>query len=338
MKKINLYILTHLFKNFFLVFFIFLSISWILQLTRLFTVTNYIQIDILNIVYLSLFLLPNIITIIIPFIIIFGILLCFIKLNRDKELISILSLGFKLTPIKISLIIFSLIIFFFYSILNLYVAPKIYSFYKLKEFDLRNSINLDNMVHTNFMNINNNIILDFTKNGDLYEDIFISFKDEKENIIFAENGYIINENDSFNFQLSNGFKLSINNLNQVEKLEFLNYVFNINISNNEEFSLKDKNSFTIFDDINDKNFLNISFKIIDIFLLIFIIYFFYINNLKYLNLETKNNLFFLISCLFFLISNQILKNSEIINFSYLIINFTIFLIIILSTFIKNKYE
>ena len=56
-----------------LVFFIFLSISWLLQLTRLFTLTNLIQIDILNVIYLSLFLVPNLLTVIIPFIIIFGI-------------------------------------------------------------------------------------------------------------------------------------------------------------------------------------------------------------------------------------------------------------------------
>ena len=112
-NKINIYIFTQIIKYFALVFFIFISISWILQLTRLFTISNFMQINVLNIIYLSIFLIPNILTVIIPFILIFGILLCFIKLNRDKELISILSLGLELKPIKISLIYFLFFILFF---------------------------------------------------------------------------------------------------------------------------------------------------------------------------------------------------------------------------------
>ena len=88
-KKINLYVFIQILKSCTLIFFIFISISWLLQLTRLFTISNFVQIDVINIIYLSLFLIPNLLTVIIPFILIFGILFCFIKLNRDKELIAI---------------------------------------------------------------------------------------------------------------------------------------------------------------------------------------------------------------------------------------------------------
>ena len=57
-----------------------------------------------------------------------------------------------------------------------------------------------------------------------YEDIFISFNDEKENIVYAKKGNIFNENNQYNFQLSDGFKISIDKNKQIEKLEFLNYV------------------------------------------------------------------------------------------------------------------
>ena len=93
LNKINLYILLQIVKSCSLIFFIFISIAWLLQLTRLLSLTNLIQIDILNVFILSLYLVPNLITVIMPFIFIFGALLCFIKLNKDKEIIALFSLG-----------------------------------------------------------------------------------------------------------------------------------------------------------------------------------------------------------------------------------------------------
>ena len=72
--------------------------------------------------------------------------------------------------------------------------------------------------------------------------------DGKENIVYAEKGKILSINNQYNFRLTNGFKISNDNNEQIEKLEFLNYILNIdhkNISNNEVI---DKNTFTIFDD------------------------------------------------------------------------------------------
>ena len=59
LNKIDNYIFSQILKSFILIFFIFLSISWLLQLTRLLALTNLIQTDILNVIYLSLFLIPN---------------------------------------------------------------------------------------------------------------------------------------------------------------------------------------------------------------------------------------------------------------------------------------
>ncbi len=337
-NKINIYIFTQIIKYFLLVFFIFISISWILQLTRLFTISNFMQINVLNIIYLSIFLIPNILTVIIPFIVIFGILLCFIKLNRDKELISILSLGLELKPIKISLLFFLFFILFFYIILSFYIAPKVYENYKLKEFELRNTLNFDSMIFSNFIKINNNTILDFKKNNNSFEDIYISFYDENENIIYAKKGYIVEENNEYKFQLSDGFKISITNNEQVEKLEFLNYVFEIKNNSKTNIDINDINTFTIFDDFNSKSYINIAFKLIDIVLLIFIIYFFYYNNIKKMNFSSKNNIFFVFICLFFLISNQILENSEIKLIQYIVFVGLIFFLITIVNIIKQKYE
>ena len=42
-NKISYYIFYQIVKNFLLILFIFLSIAWLLQITRLFTITNFIQ-------------------------------------------------------------------------------------------------------------------------------------------------------------------------------------------------------------------------------------------------------------------------------------------------------
>ena len=72
----------------------------------------------------------------------------------------------------------------------------------------------------------------------------------------------------------------------------------------------DKNTFTIFDDYNNKNYINISFKFTDIILILYIIFFFYYNNLKVVNFKTINNIYFSGSCICILVINQVIKNSE----------------------------
>jgi len=336
-KRIDIYIFLQILKSCSLIFFIFITIAWLMQLTRLFTLSNLIQIDILNIIYLSFFLLPNLFSVILPFILIFGILLCFIKLNKDKELIAIFSLGLDLMPFKNSMIMFSFIILIFYSFLNFFISPKIYEIYKFKEFELRNTLNLNKVVTTNFLKINDGTTLDFKKNKNSYEDIFINFKDNSDNIIFAKNGKIKTENNNIIFKLKNGFKLNING-NEIEKLEFTEYTINFNNETNSNFNNYDRNSLTLFDDLYNKDYLNVSFKVIDILLSLIIIYIFYINNLKNNNFSVRNNLIFIISSLFLLIFNQLLKNSET-NYNFYIFSTTALIITtIICIHLKNRYE
>ena len=97
-----------------------------------------------------------------------------------------------------------------YLSLNFYISTIIYEKYKLKEFELRNTINIDKMIISNFIKINQNTTIDFQKNDeDFYENIFINFNDENENIIIAKKGLIKNEKNKYFFQLNDGFKISI---------------------------------------------------------------------------------------------------------------------------------
>ena len=337
-NKIKIYLFSQIVKYFILILFIFLSVAWLLQITRLFTVTNFLHIEVLDILLLSLYLIPNLITVILPFILIFGLLLCFIKLKRDNELIAILSLGFGLKPFKVILISFCLIIILAFSLLNFYTAPKVYEIYKMKELELRNTLDFNKMAFSNFLNLDKTTILDFDKKGNQYEDIFIKYDDGKENIVYAKKGKILSINNQYNFRLTDGFKISIDENEQIEKLEFLNYILNINHKNISSSEVIDKNTYTIFDDYKKKNYLNISFKFLDIILIIFIILFFYKNNLRDINFNTLNNIYFSCSCICILIFNQILKNSEITVYSYIFLVLLIIFISLITSNLKKRYE
>ena len=337
-NKIKIYLFSQIVKYFILILFIFLSVAWLLQITRLFTVTNFLHIEVLDILLLSLYLIPNLITVILPFILIFGLLLCFIKLKRDNELIAILSLGFGLKPFKVILISFCLIIILAFSLLNFYTAPKVYEIYKMKELELRNTLDFNKMAFSNFLNLDKTTILDFDKKGNQYEDIFIKYDDGKENIVYAKKGKILSINNQYNFRLTDGFKISIDKNEQLEKLEFLNYILNIDHKNISSGEVVDKNTFTIFDDYKTKNYLNISFKFIDIILIIFVIFFFYKNNLRDINFNTLNNIYFSCSCICILIFNQILKNSEITVYNYIFLVLLIIFISLITSNLKKRYE
>tara|TARA_B100000575_G_C23046314_1_gene602276 strand:+ start:16 stop:1044 length:1029 start_codon:yes stop_codon:yes gene_type:complete len=336
--RIYTYLFVQIFKYFFLILFIFLSVAWLLQITRLFTITNFMYIEIIDVIFLSFYLIPNIITTIIPFIIIFGLLLCFNKLNKDNELIAILSLGLGLNPFRNTLIYFSLLIVILFSFLNLYLAPKIYEQYKIQEYDLRNTFDFNNMAFSNFLNLNKTTILDFRKVNNEYLDIIISFNDEKENIVYAKKGNIYSKDNKYNFQLTNGFKISIDKEKQIEKLEFLNYILKIDNNTLDKNEISDKNTFTIFNDINSKNYLNITFKILDIILIFYIIFLFYVNNLQKINFSSNNNIFFTFICISVLLTNQILKNSEIVLVNYSIIIISTIIFSYLMSYFKKIYE
>ena len=145
--------------------------------------------------------------------------------------------------------------YYFFSFLNFYLAPKIYEKYKIKEYELRNTLDFNKMSFSNFLNLNKTTILDFKKNNNEYEDIFISFNDEKENIVYAKKGNIFSENNQYNFQLTDGFKISIDKNKQIEKLEFLNYILKIDNKNIKIVKIIDKNTFTIFDDLKNQKII-----------------------------------------------------------------------------------
>ena len=338
MKKINLYVFIQIIKSCTLVFFIFISIAWLLQISRLFSYLNNLQIDFVNVLFLSFFLIPNLINVTLPFIIIFGLIIAFIKFDKDKEIIAIFSLGLSIKEILKPFFLISIITIFLYLFLNLFFSPYIYDKYKQKEFDLRNSINLDNINISNFIQLDENLILDFSKKEDVFEDVFIRFIGENENIVFAKKARIIKEPKKFIFNLSEGFKLSFMN-NKIEKLEFENYKLNFPLKNENNYNNYDKNTLTLFNLIKYKDYNSMIERMFDTLILLTVIIFFYFNNIKDNKFSINHIFIYLFLSILIIIFQNIIKNLEFsLQFSFLlnIINFSIIYLFMLINKFKFK--
>ena len=336
MNKIDQYIFFEISKGFLFILFIFLSISWLLQFTRLISLTNLIQVDIFTIFYLSIFLIPNLITVILPIVIMFGLILSFLKLHRDKEIISIYSLGLKTNSIIKALFVFSFIAILFLLFFSLYLSPKIYKEYKNKEYEIRNKIDFEKIIVSNFIEINDNTFLDFKKDNQKYKEVFIKFKNEKDNFIYAEEATITQSENKFIFKLINGFRITVVEKNSIEKLEFENYKLDIVNNSFKTYDNFDKNTFSIFDDIKNKNYLNIIHKVTDTIIVIIIILFFYFNNIKFYRFDLYYLTLFLIISSALLIFNQVIKNLEINYVLNIIIIFSILIISSIYFFVGKK--
>ena len=339
-KKINFYVFIQLIKSCILIFFIFTSIGWLLQISRLFSYLNTYQIKMFDILYLSLFLIPNLVNVIIPFIIIFGIVITFIKMDRDKEIIAIYSLGLNIDTIKKPLCCLLGITSIIYIFLNFFFSPYIYEKYKEKEFQLRNSVDLNNINYSNFIKLEK-IILDFEKEEDIYKNIYINFIeeiDETENIIFANKGSIKSNQNRFLFTLIDGYKLSLYE-NKIEKLEFEKYKITFPNNSISVYNNHDKNTETFSELIKNKEYQVLSERLFDILILVSIIVYFYFVNIKRNNFKIKNIIQFLTIAILILIVQNLIKNININFLNFLILNIlNIFVLVFLTTINQIKFR
>ncbi|PPR45933.1 MAG: hypothetical protein CFH16_00651 [Alphaproteobacteria bacterium MarineAlpha5_Bin6] len=319
MNKINLYVFSQIVKSCTLVFFIFVSIAWLMQLSRLFSIMNNFQIEFLNILGLSLWLLPNLMNITLPFVIIFGLVLTFIKFHKDKELIAIFSLGLSLNEIKkplYILVFFSLSLYFF---LNFIFSPYAYEIYKVKEFKLRNNIEFDNINISNFIEIDKNLVIDFENKNNKFEDILINFVDENNNFIYAKQGNINTTNEFLEFTLFNGFKLVIND-DEIEKLQFDNYKIEFPNNVNNVYENFDKNTiglYELLDNFNNQNIKIFTLRLFDVAIIVTIILYFYFRIIKNNNYNFKSFLIFIILAIIILTIDNFVENFNL-DFSQLI--------------------
>ncbi len=320
MSKINLYVFSQIIKSCTLVFFIFVSIAWLMQLSRLLSAMNNLQIEFLAIFSLSLWLVPNLINVTLPFIIIFGLVFAFAKLDKDKEIIAIYSLGLSTNELKKPIIILLSLTSIVYLFLNFLISPFTYNIYKEKEFLIRNSVDLNKLNISNFIELDNDLIIDFKKENNNFRDIFISYFDENENLIFSNEGNIKNIDNNLVFNLIDGFKIVFKE-NELEKLQFDSYKLNFPTKNNDIYSKNDANTLTLFDLINDKNIENnkiLFLKIADILIIISFIFYFYFYFILKNNFSLKNFFIFIIFGIVTITLDNFLENFSM-EFFFLII-------------------
>ena len=337
MNKINWYLFNQIVNSCILVFFIFVSTAWLLQLSRLFTVMNNLQINAIDIIQLSLLIVPNLINVTLPFILTFGFVLAFIKFTKDKEIIAIYSLGLSINEIKKPII---LIIFFFTIIsllLSFVLSPNTYSLYKEKEFELRNSIKFDKINISNFIKFGDNLTIDFENDNETFKDILINIKEKNEIFIYAQNGDIEQTEDKLIFKLNYGFKTEIKD-NKIETLRFDSYVSDFEINKTEKYNKFDPNTFNIFELINNndgRGKIITSHRIIDTLIMISLCIFFYFNIIIKNKFEIFNLITFIIISIVCLTIDNMLENFTYERNNYLILSFINILIIHFFTLIIN---
>ena len=315
MNRINLYLFSQLVNSCTLVFFIFISIAWLLQLSRLFAVMNNLQIKTFDILQLSLLIIPNLMNVTLPFILAFGFVLAFLKFEKDKEIIAIFSLGLSIKEINKPILLIIISFVFLSLILNFFISPFTYNIYKEKEFNLRNAIKFNEINISNFIKFTDELTIDFENDNGNFSNILINFKNENENILYSKYGLIEQKNDKLIFKLEDGFKIQIKE-NEIENLKFDTYRIDFPISNNSIYKKFDHNTLNLFELIKNKNNRNkiiISHKLIDSLIIISICVYFYLNIIKINNYSLFNSLTFIIIAIICLTVDNLLENFSFKN-------------------------
>ena len=338
MKKIEIYLLIQILKSFFLIFFIFIGISWLLQTTRLMSLVTIHNIPILKVFLLSLNIIPNVIVNIFPFVVFISILLTSIKFYRDKELIAIYSLNIPINKIIKPFIFFSFICLLTSLILSFVLSPHYYGIFKKNEFELRTNLDINNIGLNNFYYFNNNILINFEKKSDQYVNILIFQEKPKKIIIIAKRAEMELKNNILNLKLYNGYKTEIKNIGS-ETLLYDKYNFSVDLDNNETYNNSDKNTFGLLklikQDTRD-NYLIINQRFVDSLLLISLIYLI----IKYIFIKIKFNINHLLlislSCFGIIFLDNILGNLSTNNSMFIILMYCNILLPILPIYSIRK--
>ena len=339
MNRINLYVFSQIIKSCILVFFIFVSITWILQMTRLFTVMSHLQINSLDILLLSLMMIPNLINVTLPFLMIFGFVLSFIKMSKDKEIFAIYSSGLSINEIKKPVILIISTTIFLSLFINFIFSPYTYDLYKKKEFNLRNSINFQEIDFSNFIKFNKNLIIDFENENGEFKNILINITNENEVLMYSKKGEINQNNNQISFKLINGFKTEIKE-NSIENLKFDTYLVDFPINEKNIYTKIDPNTLSLFElltkaipdesanittdmanEENKNNRIIIYQRLIDSLIIVSLCIFFYINIIKKNNYNLINQLFFIVVSILCLLIDNLFEAYTFKNQSFIIILF-----------------
>ena len=321
MNRINLYIFSQIIKSCILVFFIFVSIIWLMQISRLFTTMSHLQINSLEILQLSFLMVPNLIYVTLPFLIIFGFVLSFTKLSKDKEIIAMYSTGLSINEIKKPIIFIILTSIILSLLLSFFFSPFTYNMYKKKEFNLRNIISFDKIDISNFIKFNKDLTIDFENENGEFKNILINITGENEVLIFSKEGEIKQVDEKINFKLIEGFKTEIKE-NNIENLVFDTYLASFPLDEKKIYIKSDPNTLSLFELLKEKNKNNrvvILQRLIDALIIVSLCIFFYINIIKKNNYSLINQILFIAISLLCLLIDNLFADYTFENTAYVLI-------------------
>jgi len=218
--------------------------------------------------------------------------------------------------------------------LSLYISPYSYETYKKDEFNLRTSLDIENIGLNNFYDFNNEIIINFEKEGDIFTNLFIYQTSPKKNIILANKSEMNLDKNTLYLKLYDGFKAEVKETSN-EILVYDKYNFDLNLNNNEIYNNSDINTYNITKLLKDKNFIIINQRIVDSLLLLTLI--FIITNHLLINLKFNLRDLILIvimsvSIIFFdnILGNLSTNNNFIVLLMYFNISFPFLFILKLN--------
>tara|TARA_Y100000590_G_scaffold470368_1_gene664214 strand:- start:726 stop:1649 length:924 start_codon:yes stop_codon:yes gene_type:complete len=282
---------------------------------------SHLQINSIEIFNLALFMIPNLIYVTLPFLIIFGFVLSFLKLSRDKEIIGIYSIGLSIGEIRKPILLITLISIILSLFLSFFFSPFTYDMYKKKEFNLRHSINFDKIDFSNFIKFNKNLTIDFENVNGEFENILINITANNEIIMFSKKGEITQNADTINFKLIDGFKTEIKN-DDIENLKFDTYLASFPLDEKKIYSKNDPNALNLFELLNSndkKNKIIIYLRLIDTLIIISLSLYFYYNIIKKNDYTLINKLFFIFISMICVLIDNLFESYVYENFQFILI-------------------
>jgi len=239
--KINTIINRYIFKemippfliNLMVFTFIFLMAK-ILDITKL--IVNY-NINILTVLLLLVCSIPSFLIFVLPMSIMMGVLMAFLRLSSDNEIIAMKASGINIYSMLPPVILFSLIGLMFTSFLTIYASSKGYAISESVLTDIISSNANIGLKERTFNSNFKDVMLYVNKidiSSGILEDIFIQDKRDTKttSTIIASKGQFISNPDNMIFQLrlNDGF---INQVDQIHKsvysINFESYNFNLDL-------------------------------------------------------------------------------------------------------------
>lgn len=234
---IKKYLFRQFIGSFLSIFLTLFLVSSIIVLFQIAKITSYIELSLYELFKLYSLMSVKLILFTIPISFFITCFMCVLRLSKENEIIMLFSLGYS--PRKISNF-FSILALFVSSILliiSIVFMPLSFSLYD-NFIDYKRAFSKINLKNNNFgQKIGDYIYFSDELNDGLYKNIVLYKYKNEEQILLAQSGIIINEDNKITFKLKDVTLYSFGLKTQISKVKNLNFstLINAKISNLQSF-------------------------------------------------------------------------------------------------------